>query len=210
MFSKNINPAETEAHSTVKEGTERNKILNNVKITGFSTNVTDQTESDSEWEKISQISALLNKAQVHNKIKVHLPQKAILTKVLNRVPKKKVKFGENTKLVFDPTTQTNQDIQQERGIKMLEDKEKYFTPIRIEFNIEPSGEEFRVLNECSILFEKMRRGDPYIQVLTGDKETVRWEQTMSLPEGPIFKNLFQLREQILFEKEIKRLRFTAQ
>lgn len=53
---------------------------------------------------------------------------------------------------------------------MLENREKFLTPIRIEFNIGILTGEFHVINESKNLFEQMSSGDPYIRVPTGNQK----------------------------------------
>lgn len=105
-----------------------------------------------------------------------------------------MKFGETAKVVTKMSASIYRN-QQERGVRMLDNKEKVLTPVSIKYNIPSSTEEFNVVENCTKLFKQMSLNDTYMRILTGDRITVLWELNSSLPEESKFTELFFMRKQ---------------
>ena len=122
----------------------------------------------------------------------------------NPQAKRQVSFGKTTTKVITNTIPKMYGSQRERGVRMVENKEKLSTPVRIEFNIPHALEEFNIVEACLALFEQLRVGDQYIRILTGNKTTIIWEHNMQLPESDQFIDLFSMQEQV-FRKGHKKI-----
>ena len=82
-----------------------------------------------------------------------------------------------------------------RGQHLVDNKEVYRTPIKIEFNVDNKANEFNLLAEFNALLSHLTTQDPGLRLLDHTTEKVIWETGQALPEKEDFHTAFQTREQ---------------
>ena len=108
----------------------------------------------------------------------------------------RVRFDLNPQIKIITTMETDKSTAiQERGVRMVEDTEKFTTPTRIEYNLNNTIVKFNIREAVKELFLKFSKEDPTIRILTLDKSKVVWEVDRTLEENNTFQENFQMREQ---------------
>ena len=106
---------------------------------------------------------------------------------VNKTNKSKIKVILSTKINNNPL--------QVRGEEMVERKETFSTPIKIEFNLSTTMQEFNVIKAVKELCNRFSQQDKSIKVFHHDNNQLIWEEKMVLPEDEEFAETFNLREQ---------------
>ena len=88
----------------------------------------------------------------------------------------------------------NFDLMKERGLSMVEEKTMLSTPVKVEFNMERTVNEFNVREHTIKLVDNMKIVDRALKINSTNSETKEWETTATLPENEEFNNYFQVRE----------------
>ena len=91
-------------------------------------------------------------------------------------------------------TPRNFDPMKERGLSMVEEKTMLSTPVKVEFNMERTVQEFNVREHTIKLVDNMKIVDSALRINSTNSETKEWENTATLPENEEFNNYFQVRE----------------
>ena len=81
-----------------------------------------------------------------------------------------------------------------RGYKMVEDKQIWETPVKIEFNLDKTLNEFNVQKNVVELLDRMKTIDTKLLVKSTIQENIEWVTPDMLPEDEDFNNHFQLKE----------------
>ena len=108
---------------------------------------------------------------------------------------KKVRFGTN--FVMKTTNNSSlQEVLKQRGMQMSDNQKKLVTPIKVEYNIPATQDEFNIFEQTQILLDLLLETDQTLRILDADKTTVLYEKESQLPEGEEFTSLFKVRQQI--------------
>ena len=175
---------ETEVQNKTNTGT----VLASAKSSTEKIPTIRRSNSDLEWEKIANDIAELE-AKQNSKASTSKPDE---TKTNDE--KKQKKKRQQIKLDFSNKT-TDTSIMRERGLQMLEEKSKFITPVRIEFNVANTRCEFNMIQAVETLFKKFADVDNSLRIYHTDKKTFLWDVNTELPLNKEFIKSFQLREQ---------------
>ncbi len=90
----------------------------------------------------------------------------------------------------------NIEIMENRGGFMTEDRETLITPMKIEFDLANTMEEFNIIVAVSTLFTKLNSVDKPLKVYNNNRTELIWEDSKILSEDEKFVQQFHMREQM--------------
>ena len=145
--------------------------------------------SDTEWEDISR---KIKTTPIEQRDGSERKMKS-LVKPMDM--KKRAQFRSVTRVITNTRGSTGSESVQERGLLMMDEREKLTTPVRIEYNIDASTGNFNIISSSINLFETMHRMDSSLRIVSSNSNTILWDSQHTLPEDDKFRESFQMREQ---------------
>ncbi len=165
---------------------------------GAEHNQTVQTDSDYEWERISIRARSFKRENKKTESTENTKRAAINNKTTtkrNSLKGTKVQRSNITVVTTTNPTKATMDIMENRGSYMTEDREMIVTPVKIEFNLVNTMDEFNIIVAVSTLFTNIQSVDVSLKVHNNDRTEVIWEDSKVLSEDDTFIQQFNMREQ---------------
>ena len=189
MLNKNADSSKEISQVAVNEHQSDGEKLDAQNKPNIKSRKFDRSASDTEWEEISRKIKHTPNEQMQVSVKETQGRFKATDKMRTGQAKTKTRVITNTR----ETTVNSRSY--DRGIFMMDEKEKITTPVRIEYNIDATTGHFNIISSSTNLFETMYTMDPSIKILTSNGNTILWDNQSKLPEDDKFKESFQMREQ---------------
>ena len=81
-----------------------------------------------------------------------------------------------------------------RGLKMVEEKQLWETPVKLEFNIDRNLVEYNVRAQLLALLQLLKAKDPTLKIKSATTNEKMWSQLDTLPEDEEFTENFQIKD----------------
>ena len=81
-----------------------------------------------------------------------------------------------------------------RGLKMVEEKQLWETPVKLEFNIDRNTVEYNVRAQLLVLLRLLKAKDPTLKIKSATSNELMWSQLDMLPEDEAFTENFQIKD----------------
>ncbi len=194
VTGEDARPTKVQKHSSEKI---RHSSTTVAKYTGTTVPV-HQSDSDIEWEIIAN---KLKKAEGRNSG----------TGSKNRDNNERVTGKKNThrvsfsryNTVLKGYNNTSTDQLKERGLRMTDNMEKLTTPIKIEYNIDSTTDEFQIIDASLEFFSKLHEADPTVRIFSSENKTLLWDSSGEILAESDFQDQFQVRVQTFRKGNMK-------
>ena len=157
-----------------------------------------QTDSDDEWKKIAATGRSINGEYRTNNRGVNT--NAWGTQGITKQSGKRLictNTKKSNKVIVTTTNQNkaNRELLENRGGNMIEERETLVTPLKVEFNLINTMEEFNIILAVGTLFNNLHLVDETLKVYNNDRTELVWDDGKILSEDEKFVQQFRMREQ---------------
>ena len=82
----------------------------------------------------------------------------------------------------------------QRGLTMVDQKKKWETPVKVEFNIDKQTIQFNIRAELLVLLQKMMAVDPTLKIQSTLRKDLEWDSLENVPEDTEFNDSFKVQD----------------